>query len=224
MKDQDGGVSVIHSFMNLRTLIGVLGMSLPALCVAWCLLLNDGVILNSLSRHYYTNFRDAFVGILVAMSLFLVSYRGYAPIDNAITWAIGACGLCVALFPCESPYSPTSVSVLNLPDSVSHVVHCAAAAVFFALLACNSFFLFTRSSGPVARGSRKYWRNATYRACGVVIIVALASLGVTMLATDDAFQDRTLILVIEEAVMLVAFGVSWFVKGGAILQDNTPEQ
>ena len=45
---------------------------------------NGFVILDSISNYYYTNMRDFFVGLLFAISLFLISYTGYEKIDNIV--------------------------------------------------------------------------------------------------------------------------------------------
>ena len=81
--------NMMISYMNLRTLIGVLGMLLPVMCYIWCCAYNSGEVLDSISMHYYTNFRDVFVGILVSFSVFLITYKGYSLLDNVITVIIG---------------------------------------------------------------------------------------------------------------------------------------
>lgn len=45
--------SIVLSYMKLRTLIGVLGMALPAMCYFWCIAYNGAQVLDSLSMHYY---------------------------------------------------------------------------------------------------------------------------------------------------------------------------
>lgn len=212
--------SIVISYMQLRTLIGLLGILLPFLCFAWDCAFNGGEVPDSISLHYYVNFRDIFVGILVTVSFFLITYRGYNLLDDLVTWAIGLAGLATALFPCVKPGWTGKVSIFMLDDEVTNIVHLAAAGTFFTLLAFNSVFLFTRSKTAVAKGSRKYWRNIVYRVCGGVILVPLIAMGIVTAATSIEFRQETKIILILETIMLVSFGVSWLVKGGAIMADR----
>ncbi len=215
--------SIVLSYMKLRTLIGVLGMALPAMCYFWCIAYNGAQVLDSLSMHYYTNFRDVFVGILLAVSVFLLTYKGYDILDNVITIVIGVCGIGIAFFPCENKEATYKVSLLMLDNATTNIVHCISAALFFILLAVNSIFLFTKSKKPVEKGSRKYWRNIVFITCGVVILAALAVMAAVSIWASQDFRDRTHVILIVETVMLASFGVSWLVKGGALLGDRKSE-
>jgi len=211
---------IFASYMVLRTLIGVLGISLPFLCLAWDFAFNGGAVPDSISLHYYLNFRDVFVGVLSAVSFFLITYRGYGLVDDLVTWAIGLAGLATALFPCENAEWEEKVSLLMLDNGVTNGVHLFGAGTFFTLLAFNSLFLFTKSNAPIARGSRKYWRNFVYVACGVAILLPLVAMALATVLTSPEFRQRTKLILILEAIMLVSFGVSWLVKGGAIMADR----
>lgn len=212
--------SIVISYMQLRTLIGFLGILLPFLCFAWDLAFNGGNVLDSISMHYYVNFRDLFVGILVTVSFFLITYRGYTLLDDVITWVIGIAGFATALFPCENAAWPEKVSILMLDESVTNIIHCSAAGLFFTLLAFNSIFLFTKSKTRVVKGSRKYWRNAVYIACGIAILVPLIAMALVTVFTSLEFRQETRIILAFETMMLVSFGISWLVKGGAIMRDR----
>ena len=63
-----------------RQLLGYIGLMLPALLVVM-VIARDGMTrwrsLASVSAYYYTGAVAAFVGMLVSMSLFLFTYRGY---------------------------------------------------------------------------------------------------------------------------------------------------
>ncbi len=214
--------SIIISYMQLRTLIGFLGMSLPVLCYLWCIAFNNAIVLDSLSKHYFTEFRDLFVGVMICVSFFLVTYKGYDILDNIVTVAIGVFGMGIALFPCEYTDVTRKVSIFLLDNKVTHIIHCVCAAAFFALLAFNSIFLFTKSRRPVHKGSRKYYRNIVYIVCRVLMVVPLLALAVVSIIDNQEFNDRTHIILILETMMLVSFGVSWLVKGGALIRDKKP--
>ena len=63
-----------------RQLIGYIGLVLPILLILMALV-RDGVArwrnLDSISAYYYTGAAPAFIGLLVALALFLFTYRGY---------------------------------------------------------------------------------------------------------------------------------------------------
>jgi hypothetical protein len=101
--EQDDLSSHLH-----RQLIGYLGMTLPFLL--WVIAgwrPTEGLprwgLLTSVSAYYYTGSVAAFVGILVALAAFLVTYRGYKNEQNrrdriaAIIASVAAIG--VAFFP-----------------------------------------------------------------------------------------------------------------------------
>lgn len=205
--------------MNLRTLIGVLGMLLPVLCYAWSLAVNTNVM-DSISMYYYTNFRDIFVGIIITFSVFLITYKGYDLLDNIITILIGISGIGIALFPCENVGVIEKASFLLLTNSQTGIIHYSAAGLFFTLLAFNSLFLFTKSTEQIERKSRKYYRNVIYRICGTIIFSGLICILIILLYTSKVFINESHSILILEAIMLTAFGVSWFVKGGLILKDK----
>lgn len=215
----DRNSSIIISYRTLRALIGILGMALPVMCLLWSLAANGGVVLDSVSSYYYSNFRDVFVGILVAFSVFLVSYRGYTVLDSLVTTVIGVCGLGTALFPCENADVTSPVGVFMLDDAVSNVVHLVCAALFFVLLAFNALFLFTRSNSAIERHTAKWYRNLVYRICGSLILICMAAMIPALLWKGTSFPGSDYAVLILETIMLFAFGISWLVKGGALFGD-----
>lgn len=215
----DKNSSIIISYRKLRALIGVLGMSLPVLCFLWSCAGNQGVILDSVSSYYFTNFRDVFVGILVAFSVFLVSYRGYTVLDNFITNIIGLCGLGTALFPCANEGAAGPVGVFMVPGTVSNVIHLVSAGLFFLLLAYNALFLFTKSDTTVQQHTAKWYRNRVYQLCGIVILISLAAMIPALLHVGIPFFASDYAVLVLESIMLFAFGISWLVKGGALFSD-----
>ena len=64
----------------------------------------------------------------------------------------------------------------------------------------------------------KIMRNAVYAACGYTILACLALMVVVTLMPNPMIQALNPIFWLE-STSIVAFGVSWFVKGEAILKD-----
>jgi hypothetical protein len=213
--------SIIRSYKSLRQLIGVLGILIPFICFFGGLLVAGLPLQISISAYYHTNARDFFVGLLVCVGFFLMTYKGYELIDEIVTTVSGAGGFCVAFFPCMPPGGePARIGFFLLDKGLSDTLHAISAAVFFTLLALNSLFLFTLHDPVKEKTTRKKWRDSIYRACGILML-ALEVLLVVLLLTigKQAVDDSKIVFMIETA-MLAAFGVSWLVKGGTILKDK----
>jgi hypothetical protein len=124
-----------------RQLIGWIGLLLPALLVAIAIE-RDGLerwrSLESISAYYYTGAVAAFVGMLVALALFLLTYRGfdnpYQKADRAVAITAGVAALGVAFFPTEAP---AGVAPLAWWTRTTGVVHHAFAVVLFAMFALS---------------------------------------------------------------------------------------
>lgn len=210
---------VIISYRALRRLIGFLGILLPIILIIGGRLFTTDPIQQSVSLYYYSNMRDFLVGILFVVSLFLITYKGTHVIDLVITTITGIAGLCVAIFPCYNEvYESIRVGIFQLYPVTSNKVHLTFAALFFILLAINSIFLFTRKSDVVT--PQKLKRNKIYIICGIIILVCFLGLVVCMLTLTQEQKFETKIILILEAIALLAFGISWLVKGETIFTDK----
>jgi hypothetical protein len=214
---------VLISYKNLRRLIGILGLSLPVICLAGPLFFKYPVQ-PSISHCYYTNVRDVFIGIMIGVSMFLVTYDGYNKVDDWITNITGVFGFGIALCPCFCFSSTVSqVGFLNLSPSLSDTIHITSAVLFFLLLAINSIFLFTKSDGRGSMTKNKKRRNVLFVTCGIVILLSLLALLLLRLRLGEIEFNNSPIVFIIESVMLVAFGISWLVKGETLWRDKAAE-
>lgn len=103
------------------------------------------------------------------------------------------------------PYLATSpVGTFNLPANISGIIHNISAIGFFGLLAYNSLFLFTLSSGNMTEKKKK--RNIIYRVCGIGMTVALAA--IVPVSILNIWGGIWFI----EAIALAFFGISWLTK------------
>src|SRR5690348_16696268 len=118
-----------------RRLIGWIGLVLPALLVVTAID-RDGLArwrsLESISAYYYTGAVAAFVGMLVALALFLFTYRGfdndYRKADRAVAIVAGLAALAVAFFPTAAP---AGVPPLAWWSRSTGVIHHISALVLF---------------------------------------------------------------------------------------------
>jgi hypothetical protein len=204
----------------MRRLIGILGISLPFIVILGGFTQTDPGLQGSISGYYYTNMRDLFVGILSGVALFLLSYRGYEQIDDIVANMSGLFALGMILFP-TAMYSGKVVRVgmFLITDNISETIHLAFSALFFLALSFNSLFLFTRRH-PGVMGKEKKRRNIIYRSCGIVMILAIVCIALYTIffrGTSLAAMNPVLIL---ESVALLAFGISWLVKGHTLFRDK----
>lgn len=207
----------VVSFRFIRRAIGWLGMLLPAALLLCELAFNCQQWQPSISHYYYTVSGNLFVGLLCAVGLFLISYKGFSALDDRATNFAGFCAFGIALFP-TNMWGDTECEVLTYADNVyRNIIHYACATFFFLTLAYISYFLFTRSKNGKTR--RKEKRNMLYRACG--LLMAICIILIPICANDwllgTWFPDN-LTFWLEWAALL-SFGTSWLVKGEIILKD-----
>ena len=212
--------SLIVSYLTMRRLIGVIGIALPIIMVLGGFIQNGFVILDSISNYYYTNMRDFFVGMIFAISLFLISYTGYEKIDNIVGNISGIFALGIIMFPASKYIGrDVNVGIFLVNDTVSGYIHLVFSALFFILLAFNSIFLFTKH-GPGPITIQKRHRNIIYQVCGIVMIFSMLCI-----ITYTSFFKNTIAwkahpVLILESIALLAFGISWLVKGHTLLKDK----
>ncbi len=204
----------ILTFMGIRRAIGLLGFFFPVILLAGTFLFHDcQTIQDSISHYYYTASGDLFVGLLVAIALFLISYRGYDLIDNIITNGSGVCAIMVALLPTsrnEDLFCSIREVTVNPARETAHYVF---AALFFILLAYLSYFRFTKSSPHPTE--RKLMRNRIFRVCGIIIVSAIILIPVV--GHFNWIPNSTFWL---EWTALAAFGLSWLTKGELIYGEK----
>lgn len=182
--------------LRLRAMIGWLGMLLP-----WIVVLLIHYFPASISATWYTNACTAFMIILGSASFLLICYNGYTKVDDILLTCSGIAGLCICLFPCSISEVSGEVGTFLIDSSISAMIHNGSAVIFFGLLAYNSFFLFTKSTGEMTRN--KKIRNIIYRICGVGMIASFL-----LLLLPDFYIKIWLV----ETVALFFFGISFLTK------------
>ena len=215
MEDKLGnGKSLVFSYLSLRKAIGILGTSFPFVLYLGALIIFRTGIQSSISSYYHTGMGDIFVGTLCVIGFFLLSYKGYKRVDNiagdlGCVFAVG-----VALFPTSSAASGSARFI--------GYIHLAFAALFFLTLIYFSLCLFTKTDPARPPTRRKLLRNKVYKACGFIMSFCILLIFIySFLPREAASHIQVLNPVFWlEAIAVVAFGVSWLVKGEAILKDE----
>lgn len=194
-----------------RQLVGYLGLFLPlALYVVAAFRampnLEHRRPLQSVSAYYYTGASAIFVGVLAALAVCLLTYRGFGrpwP-DRVLAGVAGVAAVGVAVFPTAPP-----VPALRLGwwVSANDGLHFASAALLLSMFAVFSLWLFRLGKRGEARSADKKRRDMIHLVCGLVIVASLGAAAALGSAGRSIFWP--------EVVALEAFALSWLVKGRA---------
>lgn len=235
------------SHFRLRKLIGILGMFLP-----WILLLVNSVInsldlLNkpqyitfcscisgnqyipkqsfktSISHYYYTAVGELFTGILIAVAIFMFTYRGhklrkgdFGLSDNFMTNMAGFFALIVVIFPTSPIDNVPIIDNLRCYTSTDFVdkIHLTSAGLFFITLAFMSIINFRRGDDINKFSKPDFYRNL-YKYCGIIMLASIVLIVVYsfLLKNKYSFIDAIHPVFILESIALFSFGLSWITKG-----------
>jgi hypothetical protein len=202
--------TLVISYLTLRKCVGILGILLvPILIVGSFILDHTNVIQISVSAYYYTHMRNALVGTLCGISMFLFSYNGYSRQDAIASKLAGFFALCIAFIP---------TSNTTAKGDIMSILHYITSGIFFAILSYMSIFLFTKSTGNMT--PQKKMRNKIYKACGIIMAISVIAIPVSNIPAIHkhiAFLKPTLVF---ETSALVSFGFSWLTKGEFLLKDS----
>lgn len=182
--------------LRLRAIIGWLGMLLP-----WIVVVLIGYFPSSISATWYTNACTPFMIILGSASFLLISYKGYDKLDDILLTCSGVAGMGICLFPCSIPSVVGNVGTFMIDSNISNIIHFVSAVIFFGILAYNSIFLFTKSSGDMTK--KKKIRNIIYRVCGIGMIASF------LLLLIPSFPIQVWLV---ETIALFFFGISFLTK------------
>lgn len=204
---QQENSQLVINYLIMRKAIGILGMSLPFILLIGNSIANGGIIFqSSISAYYYTSMRNVFVGILCAVGIFLFSYKGHNKFDNILADIGALFAVITAFFPCLPD------GTVPCPYKSYDMLHLISAGVFFSVLIIFSMFLFTKSDKKKKdRSGRKKRRNGLYRTCGIIMAISIAGIAII----DNWFRGLLIYHPVFwlESIALLAFGISWYVKG-----------
>jgi hypothetical protein len=204
----DNKNELVISYLQLRRIVGIVGMSLPVITAVGAWLIFSVGLQESLSVYYYTPMRDVWVGLIFFLGGFFWSYRGYNLADRIAGKLATLFGWLFVIFP---PGKSTT------PMDISGYLHAIFAAAFFVTLICVSAFLFTKTDPNKPPTPQKLRRNTIYRVCAIVMAISLG-VGAVLYYLPAFAPFRPMFW--GETFAIEAFGFSWFVKGEGILKDE----
>lgn len=238
-----GNQNRVISYHKIRRAVGLIGMLLPfSLWLLNTIINESGILYNtfwisfsnkyqpngnlkdSISHFYYATVGELFTGALCAVALFLFCYRGYSkptsgkyhyvPGDNFMCNFAAAMALLVVIFPTSSePISDNFRAFVSSKNT--GYIHYVAAVLFFLTLAIISFVNFRRTKDPKKFG--KMQSHPIYKTCALIMVACMVLLLVIFVISSKdksiTWPDEYNVTYWLETVMLLAFGVSWVVKG-----------
>lgn len=229
-KSENVTPDLIH-YKALRTLLGVLGLSLPLVLYVGAAIIFRKDLQSSISSYYYTGMRDVFVGMLWAIGLFLFTYKGYKPKnppwdnDNLFGNIAGVGAVGTALFPtAPGRFASETAQIVGK-------VHYVFAGFLFITLAYFALVLFTnthkdsKTGKNLSRKPKKVLRDWIFRVCGVTMFVCIALVIIHALLPGEArsaLEGYHPIFWLE-SVMVISFGFSWLVKAQVIPLFKDPD-
>lgn len=187
--------------------------------------LPDENLKDSISHFYYAAVGELFTGALCAVSLFLFCYRGYSkpksgkyckiPGDSFMTNFAGLMALLVVIFPTSSKQINDNFRVFVASETTGYI-HYLAAALFFITLSVISFVNFRRTKHPEDFGKMK--SHNIYRNCALIMMSCMIVLIIIFIlekttSTTTFWAEKYNVTYWLETIMLLAFGISWVVKG-----------
>ncbi|MBU0500198.1 MAG: hypothetical protein KJ558_05545 [Gammaproteobacteria bacterium] len=209
----------VETYKLIRIAVGLMGISLP-FAIYWVDKIFGAGNPPSISASYYSPAGVLFIGIVSAIGMFMLAYTGERRDDKWYNiWVVKAAGflaLLVVLFPTHCPDGIEGFKCSCLPESpcmFGHaennwvtMVHGGSAALFFIFSALASAFLHSDENVPV------YALFIGYLA-GVLIAILVLFI---VIASFNPVDDQPDFIYKLETVVLVLFGVSWLVWGGAV--------
>ncbi len=211
----------IRSYLLMRSIIGLVGITLPIVLVVGDHLLDPGApgVRDALSDYYYSGMRDFLVGGLISAAVFLITYKIFEKsVSNVLSLVAGVAAFAIAFFPTNRPdgvTTPLTPLQNRLGEETVSAVHYASAGVFIVAMAIISLFFGIQEgrrspqrAGQLARMSPTFWRWFHW-VDALLIVLAVAFIGLAKIQGQLNGHK----LFIGEVVAIVAFGLSWLLKG-----------
>ncbi len=245
--------SYVISYHAIRKLIGILGLTLPFLCLGVNAFVNGLDLLNdprfvddekslpylagadlksSISHFYYTAAGPVFIGILVTVSVFLFCYNGH-PLQKRKDYWYWLTDNWLATFAAICSLGivvfPTG-SEEPIGDNI-HIYVASKGAGIIHLIVAALFFLAMaafcivnfRRHPDEPKKLKTDREGKLYLVCGWGILICLALLTVYAFLLQDAGWLPYYFVYLMETFMLLFFGVAWLVKGRTIPALNKDE-
>jgi hypothetical protein len=203
---------IYKTYVGLRIGLCLLAFALPLLLwgIGWW---NDIPLQGSMSDYYFAfappdsemrefPVRVVFVGILFAISFFLILYRGSSNTENWVLNIAGLCAVLIALFPTQIPEYCT-----NCGSDAYSFVHNPMAVLLFVCMAFVAWASTAQTLKELPDRPRLYFR-IVYDIIAVTMIVV--PVAVIVMARVFNLYDKDVFFV--EWIGIATFSAYWLLK------------
>jgi len=187
----------VFDYRALRLLMGIIALTLPFLVT-----LLSSSPLSSISASYYTEARDALVGMLFVVGALLWAYNGHSIKEAVASKIASVAAICVVMFPAACDICETNI--------ISKT-HYGAAVILFAILAYFCFVPFRLNTK--GKKGKKGRRSKIYFVCGWIMVGCMLSLLIAKLMMSAETMEALSVTYWLETIALVTFGFAWIVAG-----------
>lgn len=206
-------INKVFDYRTLRLLVGLIAFFLPIVAEVLAT-----ATIPSISASYYTEARDAFVGMLFVVGAFLWAYNGHTDLQSNLSKVAAVAAICVAFFPtachlCGMENAPSSC--VSCETTTASFIHYASAGILFGVLAyfCLGPFREKTKGQPGKKGQRA----KIYFTCGCVMLACIVITAAANFILSEDTNKSLRITYWAELIALAAFGVAWFVAGKWLL-------
>ena len=187
----------VFDYRALRLLVGLIAFLLP-----FTVSFLSANSLSSISASYYSNARDAFVGMMFIVGSFLWAYNGHTINEAIASRGASLAAILVALFPTACDLCKADLAAR---------IHYTAAVILFAILAYFCLVPFRKNTKR--KGGKKGLRSGIYLACGIIMITCMVVIFIANSIMAKEIVTKLRLTYWGETVALAAFGFAWIIAG-----------
>jgi len=226
MTNQELQKHIYTTYITLRVGLFLLALAFPILLIVigWF----NHIDIQSSMSHYYFAFapksselrvfpgRVVFVGLLFALGVALILYKGFTKLENWLLNVAGAAALVAALFPMQAPDYCKNCE--NIPPIFPYLylVHPLAGLVVFGCLAIVAVFCTEKTLKDLTASDQRKWFRRIYRGIAGLMILTIALAG--GMAAYFKITDRMIFsrdgwwIFFFEGIGLWMFAAYWLVR------------
>ena len=188
------------TYRRLRFIMMIVAITIPVVFLMSAVWVG---MQESISAFYHTPMRDIFVGVIFAMGMCLLAYKGYNPLEDTCLNAASLFLFVVAIAPTDAPLGSNN---WDLP-----IVHKFCAFVFFALIAVVCWY--GRKHGLQRSGNTVKFYGFSFESARkfTSLLMVFVIIGAILLFICDKiglFKIPYSTFVVETAALLV-FALYW---------------
>jgi hypothetical protein len=203
---------ILSSYTALRRWIGLLAVALPLILSILGIVLADVALQGSISAYYHAGagaMRNWFVGILWAIGVFLLLYRGFTQRENIALDLAGILLIVVAMVPME----------WGCGDSCQKVsIHGVAAISFFLMIGYVCIFRSCDTLHLVQNPAQRRRYRKLYRLLGQSMWIFPTIVGALLFLGANPLGPYTIFML--ETVAIWVFAAYWLIKSRELKESN----